>query len=113
MNPRVVVAIVILSITCLFGHANPVSTNDKSTFTGTYTVKSGQGLQVQNVVMTGIQVSSEDGILTCRRDCEVTLSGVLVKADEVYLNPRTGEAEARGSVRIKALPVNENGTRQP
>jgi lipopolysaccharide assembly outer membrane protein LptD (OstA) len=113
MNAKVLLAVVIFFSPLLFSQANPPGSSNKSTFTGTYTLRTDAKQQVQNIEVKGISVYSENGILSCRAECEVTLGSVLLKADEVDFHPNTGEAEARGNVKIKALPVKLADTRQP
>jgi lipopolysaccharide assembly outer membrane protein LptD (OstA) len=112
MNAKVLFAIVILFSSYLFSQTNPAGSSAKSTFTGTYTLRTDQKPQVQSIQVKGVSVYQEDGILSCRSECEVTLGNVLLKADEVDFRTYTGECEARGNVRIKALPVSTGDTRQ-
>ncbi|MGA2099970.1 MAG: hypothetical protein ABSG34_02650 [Candidatus Sulfotelmatobacter sp.] len=97
----------------LFGQTNPTGPSNKSTYKGTYALRIDQNPQLQRIEVTGISVYSELGVLSCRAECEVTLGSVLLKADEVDFHTNTGEAEARGNVKIKALPVSAAATRQP
>lgn len=114
MNVKALFAAVIF-IFCpyLFSQASPNASSNKSTFKGTYTLRTDQKPQVQSIELTGASVYQEDGVLSCRNECEVKLGRVLVKADEVDFQTYTGEAEARGNVRIKALPDGAADTHRP
>ena len=105
MNGKVLLAVVIFFSPLLHSQTNPAGPSNKSTFTGTYTLRTDQKPQVQNFEVKGVTVYSELGVLSCRTECEITLGSVLLKADEVDFHTSTGEAEARGNVKIKALPV--------
>jgi lipopolysaccharide assembly outer membrane protein LptD (OstA) len=113
MNTKTLAMVVILFSSYLFSQANPTDASNKSTFKGTYTLRTDQKAQVQSIEITGGSVYQEDGVLSCRNECEVNLGRVLVKADEVDFRTYTGEAEARGNVRIKALPVIAADTQRP
>lgn len=113
MNAKVLFAVVIFFGSYLFGQANPTDSGNKSTFKGTYTLRTDQKPQVQSIELKGASVYQENGVLSCRNECEVKLGSVLVKADEVDFQTYTGEAEARGNVRIKALPVSAADPRRP
>ena len=112
MNAKALFAILIFFSSYLFSQANPTDASNKSTFKGTYTLRTEQKAQVQSIELTGASVYQEDGVLSCRNECEVKLGRVLVKADEVDFQTYTGEAEARGNVRIRALPVSAADTQQ-
>ncbi len=113
MSTKVLFAVVIAFSSYLFSQTNPAGSSKKSTFSGTYTLRTDQKPQVQSIEVKGGNIYQEDGILSCRSECEVTFGGVLLKADEVDFSPPTGEASARGNVRIRALPVRSADTRQP
>jgi lipopolysaccharide assembly outer membrane protein LptD (OstA) len=113
MNTKTLAMVLILFSSYLFGQANRTDANNKSTFKGTYTLRTDQKPLAQSIELTGGSVYQEDGVLSCRSDCEVKLGYVLVKADEVDFQTYTGEAEARGNVRIKALPVRAADTLRP
>ncbi len=113
MNSKALSLVVILFSSYLFSQANPTDAGNKSTFKGTYIVRTDQKPQVQSIEVTRGSVYQEDGVLSCRNECEVNLGRVLVKADEVDFRTYTGEAEARGNVRIKVLPVSPADTHRP
>jgi lipopolysaccharide assembly outer membrane protein LptD (OstA) len=60
-----------------------------------------------------MELSRQGELTTCRRDCELTFGGVLVKASEIDYHSDTVEAEARGNVRITALPDAAAASHQP
>ena len=111
MNAKVLFAVVIFFGLFLFSQTNPAGSSNKSTYTGTYTLRTDEKVQLQSIEVKGVNVYQELGVLSCRTECEVTLGNVLLKADEVDFHTYTGEAEARGNVRIKALPVSTAGSR--
>jgi lipopolysaccharide assembly outer membrane protein LptD (OstA) len=113
MNTKLLSVVVILFSSYLFSQANPTAASNKSTFKGTYSLRTDQKPQVQSIEVKGVSVYQEDGVLSCRNECEVKLGRVLVKADEVDFQTYTGEAEARGNVKIKALPVGVADTKRP
>lgn len=114
MKCTVLFAIAMLFGSYLYGQTNATAPNGKAKLvTGTYATRTGQMTQVQSFVLRGADINSTNGLLSCRGDCEVTLGGALLKADEVDFHSDTGEAEARGNVRIKALPLGAPGTHQP
>lgn len=103
MNPKALFPIVIFFSLFLFGQTNPDGSGNKSKYTGTYTLRTDEKVQVQSIEVKGVSVYQELGVLSCRTECEVMLGNVLLKAEEVDFHTYTGEAEARGNVRIKAL----------
>jgi len=113
MNARVILAIVIFCSSYFFSQANAADSSNKSTFKGTYTLRTDQGPEVQSIELTGGSVYQEDGVLSCRNNCEVKLGGVLVQADEVDFETYRGEAKASGNVTIRPLPVTPTATRRP
>jgi len=113
MNVKALFAVVIFFSSYLFSQANPTDASNKSTFKGTYTLRTDQKPQVQSIELSGASVYQEDGVLSCRNECEAKLGRVLVKAEEFDFRTYTGEAEARGNVRIQALPVSAADTQRP
>ena len=113
MKARVIFAVVIFFSSYLFGQPNAAGSSNKSTFKGTYTLRTDQGPEVQSIDLTGGTVYQENGVLSCRNDCEAKLGGVLVQADEFDFETYRGEAKASGNVTIKPLPVTAAATRQP
>lgn len=108
MNANHLFALLILLVPYLIGQ-----TPDKTTFTSTFTLKTGQTTEIQSIVVKGDEVASLNGVLTCHGGCQVTLGGLQLKADEFYFHPDTGEAEARYNVRVKVLPVSATVTKEP
>jgi len=46
--------------------------------------------------VTGRQVSVTDSLKRCGNDCELKIQEVVLNADELDIQPTTGDAEARG-----------------
>lgn len=113
MNARVTIAVVIFFSSYLFSQANAAGPSNTSTFTGTYTLRTDRGPEVQSIELTGGSVYQENGVLSCRNDCKAKLGGVLVQADEFDFDTYRGEAKVSGNVTIKPLPVTAAITRQP
>lgn len=105
MNAKGLFVVVIFFSSYLFSQANAADSGNKSTFKGTYTLRTDQGPVVKAIELMGGSVYQEDGVLSCRNECELKLGSVLVKADEVDFETYRGEARAHGNVMIKALPV--------
>jgi lipopolysaccharide assembly outer membrane protein LptD (OstA) len=98
----------ILSLICLgcllVGQTSPTPSAQKKVATVGYTVR-GQGvLETGMASVTGREISDTDSLIKCSGDCELKVHNSLLSADEVDFHPKTGEAEARGNVRIKLLP---------
>ncbi len=90
----------------LYGQASPSAQSDKSTLvTGAFPVRSDRSNEVHGFGLRGDSVRNGNELLSCRGNCELTLGSVVLNADEVDFHSETGVAEARGNVRIKALPL--------
>lgn len=83
---------------------NLTGSSQKSVSAG-YTAKNGGTIETGMLALTGLKVATTDSVTTCRGECEMTVHGVLLKADEMDFHPNTGEVEARGNVRVKLLPL--------
>lgn len=94
MRGKVLLAVVIFSSSFVWGRTNAAAPQQKR---GLPTAKSSQSVRAE---LTGMELRRRGELTKCRSDCELTLGGVLVKADEVDYHSETGEAEARGNVRI-------------
>ena len=89
MRGKVLLAVVTFYSSFVWGQTNAAAPEQ--------TAKSSQSVRVE---LTGMELSKQGELTKCRRDCEMTLGGVLVNADEVDYHEETREAEARGNVRI-------------
>lgn len=100
MRGKVLLAVVIFSSPFVLGQTNAPAPGLKvALVTGTAAKSS----CVRIAELTGMEGSRQGELTKCRRDCELKLGSVLVKADEIDYH-EAGEAEARGNVRIKVLP---------
>lgn len=98
MRGKVLLAVVIFASCFVWGQTNAAALEQKpDRITGTNTVKTGQSARTE---LTRMELRKQGDLTKCRGDCELTLGGVLVKADEVDYHSETREAEARGNVRI-------------
>ena len=114
MRGKVLLAVVIFSSSFVWGQTNAGLPGQKpGPIPGTPTAKTSQSARLHRVELTGTEVSKHGELTTCRRDCELTLGSVLVKASEIDYHSETGEAEARGNVRITALPDPAAASHQP
>lgn len=104
MRGKVLLAVVMFSSSFVWGQTNATAPEEKQGLITGNPVKTGQSVRVHSVELTGMELSKQGELTKCRRDCELTLGGVLVKADEIDYHSETGEAEARGNVRVKVLP---------
>lgn len=109
MRGKALLAAVMLSSSFVWGQTNAAAPGQKpGPMTGT-----SQSGRVHRVELTGMELSRQGELTTCRRDCELTFAGVLVKASEIDYRSDTVEAEARGNVRITALPDTVAASHQP
>lgn len=109
MRGKALLAVVMFSSSFVWGQTNPAAPGQKpGPIAGT-----SQSGRVHRVELTGMELSRQGELTTCRRDCELTFGGVLVKASEIDYRSDTVEAEARGNVRITALPDTVAASHQP
>jgi hypothetical protein len=54
--------------------------------------------------VTGREISVTESLIKCTNNCELKIHEVVLNADEMDIHPKTGDAEARGNVKIKVLP---------
>lgn len=109
MRGKALLAVVMLSSSFVWGQTNAAAPGQKP---GPITGRRQSG-RVHRVELTGMELSRQGELTTCRRDCELTFGGVLVKASEIDYRSDTVEAEARGNVRITALPDTVAVSHQP
>lgn len=101
MRGKVLVAVVIFASSFVWGQTNVAAPGQKpGPITDTPPAKTSQSARVNRVELTGMELRKQGELTTCRRDCELTLRGVLVRASEIDYHSQTGEADARGNVRI-------------
>lgn len=113
MRGKALLAVVMFSSSFVWGQTNAAAPGQKpGPITGT-PPKTSQSGRVHRVELTGMELSRQGELTTCRRDCELTFGGVLVKASEIDYRSDTVEAEARGNVRITALPDPAAASHQP
>lgn len=113
MRGKVLLAVVMFSSPFVLGQTNaPVPGLKVALVTGTATAKSSQSVCVRIAELTGMEGSRQGELTKCRRNCELKLGSVLVKADEIDYH-ETGDAEARGNVRIKVLADTAAISHQP
>lgn len=101
MRGKVLLAVLIFSSSFVWGQTNAAAPGQKpGPITDTPPAKTSQSARVNRVELTGTEMRTQGDLTTCRRDCELTIRGVLVRADEIDYHRKTSEAEARGNVRI-------------
>jgi hypothetical protein len=95
-------------ILCLMFFTLPARTNlnasPQKLVTAGYAAKNDGVVEIGMVDLTGRKINTADSLTKCQEDCEMTIHNVIVKADELDFHPNTGEAEARGNVRVKIMP---------
>jgi lipopolysaccharide assembly outer membrane protein LptD (OstA) len=95
-------------ILCLISFTLPAQTNlnasPQKLVTAGYAAKSDGVVEIGMVELTGRKINKADSLTKCQGDCEITIHDIIVKADELDFHPDTGEAEARGNVRVKIMP---------
>jgi lipopolysaccharide assembly outer membrane protein LptD (OstA) len=69
-----------------------------------YTAKGGGIVEAGMLGLKGREITTADSLIKCHGECEMTIHNVTLNADELDFRPNTGEAEARGTVRVKLLP---------
>jgi len=82
---------------------NPNASQQKLVSAG-YTAKSGGIVETGMLALKGREITTANSLTKCHGDCEITIHGVILKADELDFHQNNGEVEARGNVRVKVLP---------
>lgn len=97
MRGKVLFAVAIFSSSFVWGQTNAAAPGQRP---GTPPAKTGQSVRANRAKITGLEMRTQGELTTCRRDCELTVRGVLVRASKIDYHSATSEAEARGDVTI-------------
>jgi lipopolysaccharide assembly outer membrane protein LptD (OstA) len=87
----------------LLGQTGQTSSSNKLVTFG-YTAKGRGMVETGMASVTGREIGSTDSLIRCSGNCELKIHEVVLNADEMDIQPKTGDAEARGNVKIKVLP---------
>ncbi len=87
----------------LLGQTSQTSSSNKLATFG-YTAKGRGMVETGMASVTGREISTTDSLIKCSGNCELKIHEVVLNADEVDIQPKTGDAEARGNVKIKVVP---------
>jgi lipopolysaccharide assembly outer membrane protein LptD (OstA) len=87
----------------LLGQTSQTTSSNKTAIFGY--AAGGQGiLETGAASVTGREISTTESVIKCSGNCELKIHGVVLKADQLDIQPNAGDAEARGNVKIKVLP---------
>jgi lipopolysaccharide assembly outer membrane protein LptD (OstA) len=94
----------ILLLPCLLlGQTSLTRSSNKTAEFGYATT--GRGVsEVGMASVTGREINVTGSLIKCSGNCGLRIHDVVLNADEVDIRPETGDAEARGNVKIKVLP---------
>ena len=87
----------------LLGQTGQTSSSNKLVTFG-YTAEGHGMVEMGMAPVTGREISTTDSLIRCSGNCELKIHDVVLNADEIDIQPKTGVAEARGNVKIKVLP---------
>ena len=87
----------------LLGQTSQTGSSNKLAIFG-YTAKGSGMVETGAASVTGREISTTDSLIKCSGNCELKIHEVVVNADEVDIQPKTGDAEVRGNVKLKVLP---------
>lgn len=94
----------ILLLPCLLLGQTSLTTSSNKTASFGYAT-TGRGVsEVGMASVTGREISVTGSLIKCSGNCGLKIHDVVLNADEVDIKPETGDAEARGNVKIKILP---------
>jgi lipopolysaccharide assembly outer membrane protein LptD (OstA) len=87
----------------LLGQTSQTSSSNKLVTFG-YSAKGSDRLETGMASVTGREIRTTDSLIKCSGNCELKIHEVVVNSDEVDIQPKTGDTEVRGNVKIKVLP---------
>ena len=93
-----------LLLPCLLvGQTSLTKSSNKAVAFG-YTTKGRGVVETGMASVTGREISVTESLIKCIGNCELTIHNVVLNADELDIQPETGDAKARVNVKIKVLP---------
>jgi len=98
------VLIPMLLLPCLLVGQTSLTTSSNKHVSFGYSTKERGVLEVGMASVIGREISVTESLIKCSGNCELNIHAVVLNADEMDIQPNTGDAEARGNVKIKVLP---------
>jgi hypothetical protein len=87
----------------LLGQSSLTPSSNRAVSFG-YTTKGRGVVETGMAYVTGREISVIESLIKCSGNCKLTIHNVVLNADELDIQPKTGDAEARENVKIKILP---------